>query len=221
MHYEFVLTGTMPLLMHADNVILADQINAWRKAEENQKLPGKKKGDDRSPAWTWMSYLYQDGEKLFMPSDNVQQCLIGAGARIPFKNNKTFKEFAASLLLFDAAELAFTVDGKPVLMAPYLKLEGELDFTTHLASVRKVGQFDLFTKRARVGQDKHVRVRPRFESWQVSGVIEVVEDDVIDFDRLDTLFRIGGKLGLCDWRPSSKRSPGPFGMFEHTLKKAK
>jgi hypothetical protein len=77
--------------------------------------------------------------------------------------------------------------------------------------------FELFVKRAKIGSSKHVRVRPRFDSWTARGTILVV-DSTINAGVLKNLFTVGGSLiGLCDWRPGSPAS-GRFGQFTAEIK---
>jgi hypothetical protein len=77
--------------------------------------------------------------------------------------------------------------------------------------------FNLYMKRAPVGASKHVRVRPRFEIWETTGVFKVTEE-AIDDKILKQMCEIAGdQAGLSDWRPSSPKSPGPFGQFSVSL----
>lgn len=55
---SFELTGTTPLLMHADDVDAADALIEWRQKPDNKNI--SKPGDDRSPPWAWQTYLYRD-----------------------------------------------------------------------------------------------------------------------------------------------------------------
>ena len=208
---EFIIKGRTALLMHADDIDAADELDAWRKAPDNKK--NSKAGDDRSPPWTWQKYLYLDSERkhIVMPWENVSACLREAGAQLILKKQKSFKSETQAAIRPTTEFYEFTVVGKPV---PLAKIEAlrELKFSEQKESVKKMG-FLLHQKRARVGTNKHVRVRARFDDWGVRGVLEV-DSPAIDMDILRNLFELGGKVGLCDWRPGSKQSPGPFGMFE-------
>jgi hypothetical protein len=220
MRYEFVLTGRTALLMHSDDVTWADEIDAWRLDSANAKKKGEKSGDDRRPAWTWLGYTYRDGGGLMViPGASLTSCLKRAGSRVPFGRNKTFKELAVSGIFIEQEFLAFANGGKPVPFGPLAKLHGNTTFKDHLAAVEKAG-FKLFVKRAAVGASKHVRVRPRFDEWAVTGSLEVTTDQ-IDDGNLRDIFAQAGRVGLGDWRPGSPKSPGPFGMFEATLKRIK
>ena len=131
------------------------------------------------------------------------------------KKQKTYKELSQSGLLIPTEFLDFRADGNQIPMA---KIEAMRDdsFQKMLDKVRALG-FRLFVKRAVIGGKKHVRVRPRFDNWSVSGTIQIISPD-ISLDVLNKLFEIAGRVGLGDWRPGCK-TPGPYGMFEATLKK--
>jgi len=64
-------------------------------------------------------------------------------------------------------------------------------------------------KRAKVGQSKHVRVRPVFDDWLLHGRLSV-EGSIITLDVLREIFEVLGRRGLGDWRPSAG-APGPYG----------
>lgn len=213
MDVRFKLTGEMPLLMHADDVFAADELSAWRKAPENKNLSTP--GDDRSPGWTWQTYLYSDGTNVAMPSENIMACLRRAGTSLVMKKQKTFKEVTQSGLLLSSEFCKFTIGDKPIAMDSIKALKGEA-FAKQAAAVEGMG-FRLFAKRATVGKAKHVRVRPRFDQWEVSGAMHVLVPE-ITFDVLTTIFDLAGRVGLGDWRPGCK-TPGSYGMFKAELKK--
>jgi len=211
---RFTLTGEMPLLMHADDVEAADTLDVWRKDPANKNV--SKAGDDRSPAWTWMSYLYSDGTHVTVPSHNLMVNLRYAGTQIIMKKQKTFKETSQSGMLIPDEYLDFQVgNGRKVAMADILAMKGKL-FAEQATGAEALG-FRLYVKRARVGQSKHVRVRPRFDTWSVSGRVIVTAPE-LTFDVLKQMFEIGGRGGMCDWRPNCK-TPGPYGMYSAEVKK--
>ena len=121
---------------------------------------------------------------------------------------------------------AVTLTGEsPLLMhADDLKWRSELDrwlanpekdYEVHEAAATALG-FELFAKAAKVGMSKHVRVRPRFNAWSISGSITVV-DETITGDILQLILEMAGTYcGLGDWRPSSPGKPGPWGRFRAT-----
>lgn len=220
MEFEFTLKGETSLLMHWDDVLSADAISEWRLDPANTKKKGEKSGDDRRPAWTWITYTYHDENHIVIPSFNITSALKKAGARVPLGRQKTFKELAVSGILFTQEFLSFTNNGKPVPYQPIAKYYGEVgDFTKHVKLANSLG-FRLDVRRAAIGQSKHVRVRPRFDEWAVHGVLNVIAKE-IDEAILESLFVQLGRGGIGDWRPTSPKSPGPFGMFTHKLKRIK
>lgn len=212
MTFDFTLTGRTALLMHADNVDAADELDVWRKHPDNKGI--RKAGDDRSPAWTWMTYLHHHDGRIAMPTDAIMAAIRGAGANISM-GKKSFKAETQSGLFIAEEFCPLVVRGKPVEISRVYKFKDE-PFPVHLSECEKLG-FKLFVKRAAIQNSKHVRVRPRFDEWQVRGRIEVLSPAITP-DILESMFKIAGaKCGLLDWRPSSKKSPGPFGQFDHTL----
>jgi hypothetical protein len=212
---RFTLKGLTPLLMHADDVEAASTLDQWRKAPGNKNVTTP--GDDRSPGWTWQTYLYRDAAGMVaMPADNVMVALRQAGAKMILKKQTTFKAITQSGLLLTDETLEFTNGGKQLSADEFVAIRDE-KFTDQKKAVEKSG-FELLIKRAKVGTSKHVRVRPMFRSWQASGVIQILAPE-ITFDSLQMLFDLAGDVGLCDWRPGCK-TPGRFGMFEATVTKA-
>jgi hypothetical protein len=210
MEYNFTLTGTTPILLHHDDVEASDDLKAWRQDPKNQSVSVP--GDDRSPPWTWQTYLYHDGTHIAIPQQNVLTALRFAGAKIKHKGTATFKSMSQSGLLVDSGFFAFTNHGKRIAIGDILAFRDE-PFAIHKTEARELG-FELDVKRAKVGSSKHVRVRPRFDFWQVTGKITVIEPAITP-EVLAQMFEIAGRFaGLCDWRPSSKVSPGHYGMFK-------
>lgn len=212
---KFTIKGITPLLMHADNVEAASTLEVWRKDKANKNKSVK--GDDRSPAWTWQTYLYIDEDgNIAMPADNLMVAIRQAGTQIILKGQKTFKEITQSGLLIPKDNLYFANAGRQIQVAAFVE-NRDADFADHKKMAAEAG-FDLLVKRAKVGTNKHVRVRPIFRSWEVSGEIQMLAEE-ITLDRLKELFDIAGSVGLCDWRPGCK-TPGTYGQFEATVSKA-
>lgn len=206
--FRFTLTGFMPLLMHADNIEGSDELSAWRKQPSNKGLSVP--GDDRSPAWTWQTYCYHDGDHVVMPSENVMVALRQAGAQMILKGNKTYKEATQSGLLISTEACEFRSAGKQIKWSDILAMR-EKSFAEQSAACKKMG-FELFVKRAKIGSSKHIRVRPKFGNWTVSGEINILKPE-INAEILQQLFELAGKAGLCDWRPAGK-TPGPYGQSD-------
>lgn len=213
--YRIEITGSQPLLMHADSIEWADQMQAWLLVPENKTQ--SKAGDDRAPAWKWIGSLYHNGDQIVMPTDNIMRMLMEGGAMTPTGvKSRTFKSQTQSGILPRAVSWPLLVRGAPVPVKPVMDLVGNSDFAAHQAAVQDLG-FSLFLKRAKIGQSKHIRVRPRFEEWSTAGEL-VVTDDAITTPILSNILGIAGThKGLCDWRPGSK-TPGVFGMFTATVK---
>ena len=217
--YEITLTGTQPLLLHADNLDWSDQMDAWKNDKDNKSA--SKAGDDRSPAWRWIGSLYHDGEHVVMPAANIMKSLMDGGVMVPVpggKNGKTFKAQTMSGIIPAAVNWPILIAGEPIPVANVLALKREKNFDKHKETVGQLG-FSLFLKRAKIGASKHVRVRPRFENWSVKAIV-VVQDDQITMDVLADIVQMAGKFkGIGDWRPGSTKSPGAYGMFEGSVRK--
>lgn len=214
MKIQFQLTGSTPLLMHYYNIDGADILSEWRKSPDNRNI--SKPGDDRSPAWTWMTYCYQDGENLAIPAENMMTCLRQAGARKILAKQKTFKELTQTGILIPTEFLEFTVHGKKIGWPQVAALKGKT-FKEQADAVTGLG-FVLWSKAVVIGKAKHIRVRPRFNDWEVNGVADII-DPALTMDVLKEIFDLAGKVGLGDWRPGCK-TPGPFGMFDAKIRKA-
>ncbi len=212
MRYAFELKGISSLLVHADNVLASDDLMEWRKDPSHKSISVA--GDDRSPAWSWMSYLYSDGEHLCMLSDAIMVALRFAGAKMTMKKQETYKAATQSGILIDDEFLPILVGGKPIACSDISKLKA-LTFAQQAHDVRILG-FCLDVRRGVVGSSKHVRVRPRFDSWCLRGALDVSEPAITP-SVLGQLFDIAGRRsGVGDWRPSSRAS-GSHGRFTAVL----
>lgn len=215
--YKVTITGKTPLLMHADNIEWADKMEAWKSDPANRK--GSKAGDDRSPAFRWLGSLYHDNERVCIPSDNLMRCMMEGGAMVPVpggRMGKTFKAQTQSGMVVGEPFWPLLVGGKEIPLAPLMALAEESDYAEHQATCSRHG-FMLYLKRAKIGQAKHVRVRPRFDNWQATGTINVW-DEQLTLDVLRQVLTYAGQYkGLCDWRPGGK-TPGPHGMFSAEVK---
>lgn len=213
--YGVRLVGKVPgLLMHWDNLTWADELKAWRARPENQKTCVR--GDDRSPAWSWIGSVYNDGEVVGMPADNIARAIMQGGALVPVpgaRRGRTFKAQTQSGMMPTEAVWPLYVGGKTIAMEEISKLREESEFSAHLEAVKRMG-FGLDVRRAAVGATKHIRVRPVFRQWELRGSITVWDEQITlpvlaDFMRMAGLYK-----GIGDWRPSSPKSPGPFGLFD-------
>lgn len=215
--YEILVKGETPLLMHWDNIEWADEMEAWKKDPANKAK--SKAGDDRTPAWRWMGSLYHDGEYIAMPQEPLMKALMKAGVDVPTgKGQKTFKSQTQSGIIPLDPFFPFQTSVGRLLLSDVWKLREEEMFAVHAQRVREFGM-SLYVKRAPVASSKHIRVRPRFDEWSFSAQLLVV-DEMITEEILASLLSIAGERhGLCDWRPSAPKSPGPFGRFTADVKR--
>lgn len=209
--YNVSITGVQPLLMHRDNFEWADAMDAWQKDPKNKKEG--KAGDDRTPAHRWIGYIYHDVARAIIPTDNIMRTIMEGATGINVKGNKTFKAQSQSGIMPMDVGWPLLVNGSEIPFKPIEDLIKVDSFSEHCDAVRGMG-FSLFVKRAKVGTSKHIRVRPRFDTWATHGRL-VVTDKQITTEILQTILDIAGReKGLGDWRPGSPKSPGVFGMFE-------
>lgn len=217
--YKITLNGLTPLLMHSDNLAFNEKIMKWRKDPSNKELSIS--GDDRTPAWTWVGYLYHDGRNLGMASDNLMTNLRDGGAKVlTGKGKETFKKQTQSGIVLDQQQFDLYLNDKLVPIDKIKELIGNNDFNQHLDIAEELG-FELFVKRAKIGQAKHVRVRPLFRNWVVKGSLTVLDEELTGLteDRLRVIYNQAGALcGLGDWRPNSPSS-GTFGKFEPIIER--
>lgn len=212
--YEINITGERDLLLHQDNITHSERVKAWQKDPDNKSKSVA--GDDRSPAWTWIGSCYHNGDVLTIPSDNLMTLLREGAKRVSTGKRGTFKSQSQSSILVNEESWPLLVNGVTVEWARIKALENETDFAKHEALARDLG-FELFVKRAAVNGSKHVRVRPRFRNWSLTGTVTLL-DDVITEQTLRLIVAQAGRFaGIGDWRPSSPKSPGPFGTFSATV----
>lgn len=218
--YRLEFIGKSPLIMHADNISFSEKVSRWSKIPENKVI--SKAGDDRTPAWTWLGYLYHDNNIVGIPSDNIMTSLMEAGAKVPVpgKSRETFKRYTQSGLTTDTFQFDFffgdNYDRQLRLADVNDLLEESADFSLHEKRAEELG-FELFVKRAAIMRAKHVRVRPLFRHWKAVGTITVFDEDTsgLTLEMLDRILRqCGSYVGLCDWRPSSPSASGSYGRFD-------
>jgi hypothetical protein len=211
--YQVSINGLTPLLMHHDNISFSETVQAWCKDPANKG--NSTAGDDRTPPWTWIGYLYHDTKVVGMPSDNLMTMLREGGAKVMKKGKETFKKQTQSGIMLDQQQFQLFIGDDPVSMEQIKPLAGNTDFTKHIKVAEDMG-FELLVKRAVIGRAKHVRVRPMFRQWRLEGSLTVLDEELsgITGEILQTIFDQAGALcGLGDWRPSSGSS-GTFGRFE-------
>jgi hypothetical protein len=216
--YTVTLAGQTPLLMHRDNIQWGQRVKAWTKDPANKDVSVP--GDDTSPAWTWIGYLYHNAGLVVVDTDNLMTMLRDGGTKCPASKGKgSFKAQTQSGIIITESGWPVTIGGKTVSYTEIKGLQEESDFEAHEKLAQKLG-FELFVKRAKIGKNKHVRVRPMFSDWKLSGNL-MVTDATITTEVLQNILTTAGRFcGLCDWRPGSPKS-GRFGCFTAEVKEQK
>ena len=209
--YSVTLTGATPLLMHRDNIAWDERVKAWTKDPLHRKE--SEAGDDRTPAWKWLGCLYHDGDRLVMDADNLMSMLRDGGTKCPARKGRgSLKAATQAGILVDQIGWPLLAGGGEIPSRGLFALADEPDFARHEEVAQQMG-FELFVKRARIGTSKHVRVRPRFDSWSCGGTVTVL-DPQISRDVLEMVLTTAGlQVGIGDWRPGSPGKPGQFGRF--------
>lgn len=212
--YKITLTGHTPILMHNDNLAFSEKLNKWRKDPANKDHSTA--GDDRTPPWTWIGYLYHDGQVVGVNSDNIMTMLREGGAKVlTGKGKETYKKQTQSGIMLDRQQWDLVLEnGATIDIEPIRDLIGEMEFSKHIEAAEALG-FELLVKRAKIGRAKHVRVRPLFRNWRLIGTLTVLDEELTGLTKevLEIVLNQAGALcGLCDWRPSSPSS-GTFGKF--------
>lgn len=214
--FKFQIQGVTALIMHSNDVEARDGIEAIRK-----RMKGGKPGDDRSPPESWKGYLYtsEDTGNICIPSENLLACLLGGGTKVKVGGKETLKSHSQRVG-FDRLDYDLMVNGKAIAKTLVDKVTGE--FGEHAAAARKLG-FRLHVKPCTVVNSKHIRVRPIFSNWSLSGNFEIEDEDatVLGLTPLRDLFAACGRLvGIGDWRPSAPKRPGQYGRFTATVERA-
>lgn len=205
------ITATTPMLMHRDNIMYGEKVTAWRKNPENKDFSVN--GDDRSPAWSWLGYVYYDQGLVILPRDYIMSAIRSAAAKITLKGKETYKKQSQSDIIIPSMGWPLTNSNNKTISWSQIKtLEGNKNFDDHENLVSNLG-FTLDVRRAPVGRSKHVRVRPMFTDWSAEGEV-MLTGELITKNILQQILDIAGRYcGFGDWRPSSSKS-GPYGMFE-------
>lgn len=211
--YKFKLIGRTDLLVHHDSPVWSDAVSDFRKNDPAGKKAAA--GDDRNPPWTYHGYFDLNDEtgNVCIPQMNLSASLRDGGKKVSSSKRGSMK--SASATAFSLGEPCYDItlpDGRLIPFAPIDAIRGE-PFSVQHADIKALG-ISLDVRRASVGASKHVRVRPRIPAgWSIGGTL-TVEDASLTHGALLDIFVAAGRLaGLGDWRPSSPKSPGPFGRF--------
>jgi len=83
------ITGSTPLLMHADNIEWADLMEDWKNNPKNKAM--SKAGEDRTPPWRWIGCLNYDDPKtgvVTLPSEYIMASVMGGAAQVPTRQGQ-------------------------------------------------------------------------------------------------------------------------------------
>lgn len=205
--YSIRIEGRSPLIMHGQDLDFEEIVKKWRKSPAARNA---EKGDDRSPAWSWLGYVYRNDKYLIIPSDNLMSTFREGGAQVTVKGKTSFKALTQSGARV-AAEPLLLVNDNPIEVAQILALNDEFDFNVHKRVANELG-FTLLVKGCKVGTSRHVRVRPYFSVWSAEFILDVW-NEALTVEALDTIWNTAGQTkGIGDWRPGSPKS-GSYGTF--------
>lgn len=174
------ITGTRPLLMHAD--VFADPLNPLTKAHKAMTIKRKKTDEDHEAIAKseWRSGLYIDEKGPFLPGVNIEASLIAGG-----KLSKLGTQLKRSVeIMDDRCYIEF--DGPKTA-------EGLWD----------AGFYD--ARSVKIQSSRLMRYRPIFRYWSV--VCEIAYDaETINREQvLKCLEDAGMYCGVGDYRPKFGR----------------
>ena len=207
------LASRTGIIHHCDSIEWADAMDEWRTDPANKQK--SKAGDDRTPPYRWIGHMYFDDPKagvVTVPCENIMKCITEAARQVPTgRKQQTYGSLIQSGLFCPEFHWPLLVNGKPIPMTAINEIKKLKTFREHKEAAEDLG-FSLYVRRVKIGNNKHIRVRPRFDKWTIEGKILII-DDAITKEILRIILQIAGRLkGLCDWRPGG-RTPGPWGMF--------
>lgn len=173
------LIGNGPMLMHADTFV--DKLNPAAKAHRALTTDKVKKNTDAGCEEIMLSEMrgslyYREDVGIYLPSVNVQKCLIEA-ARL----RKQGKNIERGVIILDDSKLIYKGPQDPDELAK--------------SPAFRYGK-SIVQQRQRI-----MRYRPIFNQWSADVVI-MYQEDVIDRDQIITAAEDAGRLiGIGDWRP--------------------
>jgi hypothetical protein len=155
----------------------------------------------------WRLSLYEDGERLVVPSDCLESCILAGG-----KKSAMGPKIKAGVVVLDHAEILHTLpafDGKGNRSGGYeMDGQGRPVFGS-MSAEELLANHDMFVdKRSVVVQRNRVmRYRPVFKRWRLWFVVRFLPDVIDGHDVITAVENAGIYCGLGDYRPK-------FGRFE-------
>lgn len=178
---KFKITGTRPLLMHAD--VLADPLNPLTKPHKELTSKRKKTDEDHEAIARseWRASLYYDEEVgPFMPGVNIEASII-AGAKL----SKLGAQIKRSVEV---------MDGKC-----------RLDYSGPRA-VEKLWAGGFYDARGvKVQSARLIRYRPLFRQWGLSFTLAFDPESIDRNQIIKCVSDAGDYCGLGDYRPKFGR----------------
>ena len=215
--YKLTFTGETPLWLHKYDIEQSDAVKAWRTNPDNKSH--SKPGDDRTPAWTWITYLHHDGENIAIPAEMIQKVLILAAARVTLKGQKTYKTVLPACMLIKDMHFKFTNKKKQVPMKPLwdmIAADKKYDYGHHI-SFAKANGFKLDCRPVNVQGKGNIRCRAEFSNWKVEGSIFILDTTEIKDSIFKEIVNQMTMFGFGENRPNSPK-PGTRGRFDVTVK---
>ena len=179
-NFDVSIESISPLLMH--NGQLADPMNEWTR--KLKALSGNRKKTDEIFAEMsrieWFGSLYAMDDKLIIPSEMIEACLI-EGA----KKSKLGKQFKSAVFVSDNAVLNIGVK----------------------YTIQSLWDAEIYrdVRGVRVGTSRIMRTRPKFMKWSTDFRIDFDPDLVQRHEVMKALNDAGTQVGLGDFRPKFGR----------------
>ena len=175
-----------PLLMH--NGQLADPLNQWSKKISEVSAVRKKTETNYNDLaeFEFHGSLYTKDNKVIIPAEMLEASIVNGAKK--FKKGGTFKA------------------------AMYVEDHAFLNFGENIKADKLWKKKEKYSSRAsaRVGTNRVIRTRPKFDNWSVSFTI-AYDSTLINKEDLEKALENAGALyGLGDWRPR-------YGRFKVTL----
>lgn len=175
-HVSFLLEGVSPLLMHR---YAGEKPTAVSPRKKTQAWLDQRQRD------SWTEAAYHDGERFFIPAENVEACIADGAKRSRMKN-----DFAWGVAV---------VEERPPLLIPNGK--GWQPATGPLESYYRPEYID--RRAARIKMARIEVSRPKFRQWAIAFTV-LLDESIVTKDQLRAALE---RNALGDFRPR-------FGRFQ-------
>jgi len=179
--FKVRITGTRPLLMHAD--LLSNPLNALTK--EHKKLTGKKKKTEEDSEQIakseWAISMYYDSKIGPYLNGTMIEASLNAGAKL--------------------RKLGMAIKRGVEVLEERCPLEYE--GPRKIEKLWDKGYYDV--RGVKIGQKRIMRYRPIFKKWATQFTIVFDEEIISKGELLDCLSDAGAYSGIGDYRPKFGR----------------